>query len=339
MEKHATQYDFIVAAVTLEDLASTVPSQDDSDQSLTRKFWTESKKLWHIVGPTIFNRVASYSLFVITQAFAGHLGDLELAAISIANNVVVALNYGLLPDDVAELFGMVSTWLIPLHFSFAFQFPLQTFLQSQLKTKVSSDMDWFFHGSVFWSLRVCKTLCCFWCHALRYINACNDMYPASWVRVSNELGAGNGKGARFATIVSVVTSIAIGLFFFILVLIFHNELALAFSSSEAVLQVVKKCRSSYHLPFCSTVFNQFSQGIWAGMIFGATAVQTLILATSLQCDATGIKSSDIDISHIITMRCDWNKETLILATSLQCDATQIKRRRKQARLQPARSAT
>lgn len=40
------------------------------------------------------------------------------------------------PDDVAELFGMVSTWLIPLHFSFAFQFPLQTFLQSQLKTKV-----------------------------------------------------------------------------------------------------------------------------------------------------------------------------------------------------------
>ncbi|KDO60637.1 hypothetical protein CISIN_1g046971mg [Citrus sinensis] len=164
MEKHATQYDFIVAAVTLEDLASTVPSQDDSDQSLTRKFWTESKKLWHIVGPTIFNRVASYSLFVITQAFAGHLGDLELAAISIANNVVVALNYGLLvilflsvnrsfvislinwkmlvlkllgqPDDVAELFGMVSTWLIPLHFSFAFQFPLQTFLQSQLKTKV-----------------------------------------------------------------------------------------------------------------------------------------------------------------------------------------------------------
>lgn len=87
------------------------------------------------------------------------------------------------------------------------------------------------------------------------------MYPASWVRVSNELGAGNGKGARFAAIVSVVTSIAIGSFFFILVLIFDNELALAFSSSEAVLQVVKKCRSSYHLPFCSTVFNQFSQVI------------------------------------------------------------------------------
>lgn len=60
------------------------------------------------------------------------------------------------------------------------------------------------------------------------------------MRVSNELGAGNGKGARFATIVSVVTSITIGVFFFILILIFHNELALIFSSSEAILQLVSK---------------------------------------------------------------------------------------------------
>ena len=40
------------------------------------------------------------------------------------------------PDDVAELSGMVSIWMIPLHFSFAFQFPLQRFLQSQLKNMV-----------------------------------------------------------------------------------------------------------------------------------------------------------------------------------------------------------
>lgn len=40
------------------------------------------------------------------------------------------------PDDVAELSGIVSLWFIPLHFSFAFQFPIQRFLQSQLKTVV-----------------------------------------------------------------------------------------------------------------------------------------------------------------------------------------------------------
>lgn len=40
------------------------------------------------------------------------------------------------PDDVAELSGVVAVWLIPLHFSFAFQFPVQRFLQSQLKNQV-----------------------------------------------------------------------------------------------------------------------------------------------------------------------------------------------------------
>ena len=40
------------------------------------------------------------------------------------------------PDDVAELSGTVSMCLIPLHFSFVFQFPLQRFLQSQLKNIV-----------------------------------------------------------------------------------------------------------------------------------------------------------------------------------------------------------
>lgn len=40
------------------------------------------------------------------------------------------------------------------------------------------------------------------------------------------------------------------------------------------------------------IFSYFFQGIWAGMIFGGTAVQTLILA-------------------IITIRCDWEKEVII----------------------------
>ncbi|PNX77398.1 protein TRANPARENT TESTA 12-like [Trifolium pratense] len=38
------------------------------------------------------------------------------------------------PEDLAVLSGQVSIWMIPLHFAFAFQFPLNRFLQSQLKT-------------------------------------------------------------------------------------------------------------------------------------------------------------------------------------------------------------
>jgi len=64
--------------------------------SLGRRVWEESRKLWVIVAPAIFSRVVTYSMNVITQAFAGHLGDLELAAISIANTVVVGFNFGLM---------------------------------------------------------------------------------------------------------------------------------------------------------------------------------------------------------------------------------------------------
>lgn len=42
------------------------------------------------------------------------------------------------PDDVAELSGKVALVFIPLHFSFAMTFPLQRFLQSQLKNSVTA---------------------------------------------------------------------------------------------------------------------------------------------------------------------------------------------------------
>lgn len=60
------------------------------------------------------------------------------------------------------------------------------------------------------------------------------------VRVANELGAGNGKGAKFATIVSVLTSIVIGLFFWIFIMFYHDKLAFIFSSSQLVVEAVNK---------------------------------------------------------------------------------------------------
>lgn len=60
------------------------------------------------------------------------------------------------------------------------------------------------------------------------------------MRVANELGGGNGKGAKFATTVAVVQSVVIGLFFWLLIMIFHNELALIFTTSKPVLEAVNK---------------------------------------------------------------------------------------------------
>lgn len=60
------------------------------------------------------------------------------------------------------------------------------------------------------------------------------------VRVANELGAGNGKAAKFASIVSVVTSVIISVFFWLLILIFRGQFGYLFSASEAVIEEVNK---------------------------------------------------------------------------------------------------
>ncbi|KAK8644455.1 hypothetical protein V6N13_123761 [Hibiscus sabdariffa] len=446
----------------------------EADQAITERVWVESKKLWQIVGPAIFSRLASYSMLVITQIFAGHLGDLELAAISIANNVIVGFNFGLLlgmasaletlcgqafgakklymlgvymqrswivlflccilllplylfaspalkllgqPKDVAELSGVVSMWMIPLHFCFAFQFPLQRFLQCQLKNMVIAwvslvallvhvfvswlfvyrfqlgvigiavtlNFSWWVSVVGLFAYTVCGgcpltwtgftveafsglweftklsaasgVMICLenWYYKILIlmtgnlknaeiavdalsicmaINGLEMMIPFAFfagigVRVANELGAGNGKGAKLATKVAVVTSVIIGIIFSLLIIIFHNNIALIFSTSQPLLEAVS--RLSLFLAFTILLnsvqpilsgvavgsgwqsfvayinlgcyyligiplgflmgwgFNLGVMGIWAGMIFGGTAVQTVILS-------------------VITMRCDWDKE-------------------------------
>lgn len=58
--------------------------------------WEESKKLWTIVGPAMVTRLAMNAMIVVTQAFVGHLGDLQLASMTIATTVIVGFNFGLL---------------------------------------------------------------------------------------------------------------------------------------------------------------------------------------------------------------------------------------------------
>lgn len=73
------------------------------------EWWVESKKLWNIVGPAIFQRIALYGINVVTQAFIGHLGDLELAAFSIASTVVAGFNFGFLLSPFIS--GKAHPWV------------------------------------------------------------------------------------------------------------------------------------------------------------------------------------------------------------------------------------
>ncbi|KAG2542875.1 protein DETOXIFICATION 27-like [Panicum virgatum] len=448
---------------------------------LGRRVWEESRKLWVIVAPAIFSRVVTYSMNVITQAFAGHLGDLELAAISIANTVVVGFNFGLMlgmasaletlcgqafgarkfhmmgvymqrswlvllmcavvllpmyffaeevllltgqPPELSAMAGRVSVWFIPLHLSFAFLFPLQRFLQCQMKNMVNAvvsaaalaihvlvswlfvarfrfglvgialtlNFSWWATAAMLFAYVSCGgcpetwhgfsveafagmwefvklssasgVMLCLenWYYRILIlltgnlknaaiavdalsicmtINGWEMMIPLAFfagtgVRVANELGAGNGRAARFATIVSSVTSLVIGLFFWVLIMGLHDKFAFIFTSSSVVLDAVDHlsvllaftvllnsiqpvlsgvavgsgwqsmvayvnigCYYLIGIPLgilLGWLFNLGVLGIWAGMI-GGTAVQTLILA-------------------IITVRCDWEKEAIIASTRM-----------------------
>ncbi|XP_077233581.1 protein DETOXIFICATION 33-like isoform X2 [Tasmannia lanceolata] len=63
---------------------------------LADKSLDESKKMWFIAGPAILTAVLQFSIGFVTVAFVGRLGDVELAAVSVAQNVIEGFAYGIL---------------------------------------------------------------------------------------------------------------------------------------------------------------------------------------------------------------------------------------------------
>lgn len=67
----------------------------------TKEFWVESKKLWYLAGPAIFTSICQYSLGAITQTFAGHVGTLQLAAVSVENSVIAGFSFGVMVSYIS----------------------------------------------------------------------------------------------------------------------------------------------------------------------------------------------------------------------------------------------
>ncbi|XP_055801940.1 protein DETOXIFICATION 29-like isoform X2 [Solanum dulcamara] len=75
--------------------------EDDLDaingvKNLIKEFHYESKKLWYLAGPAIFTSLCQYSLGAVTQIFAGHVGTIQLAAVSIQISVIAGFSEGIL---------------------------------------------------------------------------------------------------------------------------------------------------------------------------------------------------------------------------------------------------
>ncbi|KAF9602468.1 hypothetical protein IFM89_028019, partial [Coptis chinensis] len=132
-----------------------------------REFAVESKKLWFLAGPAIFTSVSRYTLGAVTQAFAGQVGTLELAAVSIENSVIAGFSLGVMrtwvildvtalplvflyifatpilkligqEENIAETAGKLAIWMIPQLFAYAVNIPQAKFLQAQSKMLVMS---------------------------------------------------------------------------------------------------------------------------------------------------------------------------------------------------------
>ncbi|KAL9174049.1 hypothetical protein ABFS82_02G026900 [Erythranthe guttata] len=58
--------------------------------------WEESKKLWEIALPAILTIVTQFSIGFVTVAFVGHLGEVELAAVSVVQNVLEGFVFGIM---------------------------------------------------------------------------------------------------------------------------------------------------------------------------------------------------------------------------------------------------
>ncbi|WJX41190.1 hypothetical protein P8452_28580 [Trifolium repens] len=350
--------------------------QTNTDNSLIQQTCLESKKLWHIAAPSIFSRLTMFSITVVTQSFAGHLNDLDLAAISIACTLLIAITFGFLLGMASALetlcgqaygagqyhmlgvylqqqAGLVAIWLIPFHLSFPFQFTLQRFLQCQLKTAVIAwvsggalvihvivswvfvyklrigivgialtiDFSWWVsvigmlvytlfggcrHSWTGFSVEAFVGLWDFFKLSLASgvmlalenfyyrmllimsgymynsdvaidaLSVCVTIYgwesmiplgflAATGVRVANELGAGNAKGAKFATMVSVVNTVLAGFIFWLIIVLFNEKLALIFTSNLSVIKMVNEL--SILLAF--TILLNCIQPVLSGVAIGS----------------------------------------------------------------------
>ncbi|EPS67604.1 hypothetical protein M569_07168, partial [Genlisea aurea] len=107
---------------------------------------------------------------------------------------------------------------------------------------------------------------------------CLGLLGSACVRVANELGRGDAKAVVFSIWVLVSTSIAIGVTFWILCLVFGKKLGYLFSEDEAVAETISDL--SLLLAF-SVLFNGFYP-IFSGVAVGA-GLQTTVAVINIVC--------------------------------------------------------
>lgn len=83
-----------LAAVPEEDyLPAAFPTFQDFIKTV---FWKETVKLWRIAGPIALSLVCQSGTNILTSIFVGHIGNLELSAVSVSLSVIITFCFGFL---------------------------------------------------------------------------------------------------------------------------------------------------------------------------------------------------------------------------------------------------
>ena len=82
---------------------TTIVGSADGDYPPPRSFkdaknicFAETAKLWAIAAPIVFNLLCYYGINSATSIFVGHIGDVELSAVSMSLNVIGNFSFGFL---------------------------------------------------------------------------------------------------------------------------------------------------------------------------------------------------------------------------------------------------
>ena len=75
--------------------------------------WTETLKLWRVAGPLALQIMCHFGIESLTTVFVGHIGNLELSAVSVSLSIIGTFTYGFLVP-----------FLFPLSLSLSLSFSL-----------------------------------------------------------------------------------------------------------------------------------------------------------------------------------------------------------------------
>ncbi|GAV57469.1 LOW QUALITY PROTEIN: MatE domain-containing protein [Cephalotus follicularis] len=99
------------------------------------------------------------------------------------------------------------------------------------------------------------------------------------VRISNELGRGNANAAKFSIKVITCTSICVGVFFWILCLVFRHVIAHLFTTSDEVAESV----SSLSVLLAFSVLLNSVQAVLSGMVAVGAGRQSTVAYVNIGC--------------------------------------------------------